>query len=784
MSLRGAAFGFALILLCVPVRVGAADVREDLKAISTKADNVADRTKFIEEQFRQQAVGVEDRSRNSRLENGEVLFLLKDYANAAIVLFDLVDDKGFQESPRWPDAVYTLAESLFQDASPMAAVPYFRKLVKMRHQRYLTPSILRLIEIHGARGEHALIAEPFRVYQEATGGRIPEQVNYIYGKTMLLDGDYPGARKRLAGPAGSGAFRHRGLYSIGVSFALEGDLKKAAEVFTSMLKLEPLTPAEKELRELTHLARGRVYYELGDIDRSIDAYQAIGHRSEYFDDMLFEITWAYVKRAEKSVREEDRRSEYLRAVRALEILLVSNPRSDIAPKGKVLLGNLHLRLGQYGLANKTFEQVIADYQPSHLELARIIRERGDPIRYFREIVAQGLNRLSAEALMPPLALQWASEDETLSTAVGVVKEIRRGESELKTADDLVAKIMARIDGENRIAMFPTLADGQGRAVEIATLADECEQGLLDLETSLLSQAGVSLDRMLAARKKREELQVEVDKLPRTVAAMEERKRSTHGRLGGLLRRVFRLNLELQGFRTTLAAVDTYVAERRNAGDLNAEELGFFQINVPVMRDLIVDMESLAASLDQDLQKLGGNLGLGVAAGSRDMKIRLAYREALAEERKITAGLRTQLTGEGARLGEQIDRVRKRLASSQDKIERYRSELERVVSLKAHELRGQVLVEQARLVALAAEKDRLSADAEVAASGTVRTTLARVKGRFYGIVRSADLGLIDGAWEQKQNETEKIRRVAKAKEKELARIREQFDESLQGAEGGQ
>jgi hypothetical protein len=86
--------------------------------------------------------------------------------------------------------------------------------------------------------------------------------------------------------------------------------------------------------------------------------------------------------------------------------------------------------------------------------------------------------------------------------------------------------------------------------------------------------------------------------------------------------------------------------------------------------------------------------------------------------------------------------------------------------------------------LNAEKDKLSADAEVAASGTVRTTLARVKSRFYGIVRSADLGLIDGAWEQKQKETEKIRRVARAKEKELARIREQFGESLQGTEEGQ
>jgi tetratricopeptide (TPR) repeat protein len=770
MSLCRAAFGFAVIALCVPVPAGAVDVGEELKAISAKADEVADRTKFIEGQFRQQAVGVEERSRTTRLENGEVLFLLKDYANAAIVLFDLVDDKAFKGSQRWTDAVYILAESLFQDASPMAAVPYFRQLVEMRHERYLTPSILRLIEIHGARGEKDQIAEPFRIYREATGGRIPEQVNYIYGKTMLLEGDYAAARKRLAGPASSGAFRHRGLYSIGVAFALEGDLNAAAEVFSSMLKLDPVTPAEKELRELTHLARGRVFYELGDIDSSIDAYQAIGHRSAYFDDMLFEITWAYVKRAEASAREEERSEEYLKAVRALEILLVSKPRSDIAPKAKVLLGNLHLRLGQFGLASKTFEQVIADYKPSHIELNRIIRERGDPIRYFREIVAQGLDRLSAEALMPPLALEWASEDEALSAAVHVVKELRRGEAELSDADDLVAKIVARIDGDNRIAMFPTLADGQGRAVEIATLADECDEGLLDLETALLSRAGISLDKMLAARREREKLQVEVDKLPRTVAAMEERKRSTHGRLGGLRRRVFRLNLELQGFRTTLAAVDTYVAERRNAGDLNAEELGFFQINVPVMRDLIIDMEALAKRLDQDLQKTGGNLGLGVATGSRDMKIRAAYRQALAEDRKITITLRSQLSGDGARLGD-----------SQARIETYRSELEQVVSLKAHELRGQVLVEQARLAALHAEKKRLSSDAEAAASGAVRTTLANVKARFYGIVRSADLGLIDGAWEQKQKETQKIRRVAQAKEKELARIREQFDGALEGAD---
>ena len=50
----------------------------------------------------------------------------------------------------------------------------------------------------------------------------------------------------------------------------------------------------------------------------------------------------------------------------------------------MLLGNLRLRLKQYGLAVKAFDQVVKDYEPGHVELRRIIRERGDPMRYFRD----------------------------------------------------------------------------------------------------------------------------------------------------------------------------------------------------------------------------------------------------------------------------------------------------------------------------------------------------------------------------------------------------------------
>ena len=66
------------------------------------ADEVAGRAQFIEQQFRKKSMGVEERGRKARLENGEVLYLLKDYRNAAVVLFDLVEDPKLKGDPRAP----------------------------------------------------------------------------------------------------------------------------------------------------------------------------------------------------------------------------------------------------------------------------------------------------------------------------------------------------------------------------------------------------------------------------------------------------------------------------------------------------------------------------------------------------------------------------------------------------------------------------------------------------------------------------------------------------------
>jgi hypothetical protein len=125
-----------------------------------------------------------------------------------------------------------------------------------------------------------------------------------------------------------------------------------------------------------------------------------------------------------------------------------------------------------------------------------------------------------------------------------------------------------------------------------------------------------------------------------------------------------------------------------------------------------------------------------------------------------------------------------VTGSQNQLDQVLRELESIVASEAGSLRGRVLVEQAQLEALRAEEKELALSAELSAKGAVKETLSNVSQKFYGIIRNADVGKIDVAWEQKENETKGITKLGRAKEREMGRIREQFDEALGSQGAGQ
>ena len=116
------------------------------------------------------------------------------------------------------------------------------------------------------------------------------------------------------------------------------------------------------------------------------------------------------------------------------------------------------------------------------------------------------------------------------------------------------------------------------------------------------------------------------------------------------------------------------------GNLNREELGFFQVNVPVLRDMIIDMERIADRLRVEIE--AEESGVGAGAGSDEFALRAEFRQALAKERDAANQLRSRLTGENVADIRNLDAVRERVERAQQQVDKVLRELETVVSNEA------------------------------------------------------------------------------------------------------
>jgi TolA-binding protein len=83
-----------------------------------------------------------------RYSDAEIRKLLGDYATASVLFYDLVANKDFQKTPRYVDALYYLADSLYEMKNYLGARLYLRQLLDLRGKHY-KEALARYLEIAG-----------------------------------------------------------------------------------------------------------------------------------------------------------------------------------------------------------------------------------------------------------------------------------------------------------------------------------------------------------------------------------------------------------------------------------------------------------------------------------------------------------------------------------------------------------------------------------------------------------------------------------------------------------
>jgi hypothetical protein len=169
------------------------------------------------------------------------------------------------------------------------------------------------------------------------------------------------------------------------------------------------------------------------------------------------------------------------------------------------------------------------------------------------------------------------------------------------------------------------------------------------------------------------------------------------------------------------------------------------------------------------------VGFGDKRFVEDAATRKAYREALADEMARSArgegGAELQAFAQGAAP------VLKKADATDGRIDRVLAELDRAVSGRAEELRRTVAQETANIVGYSLRLEQLDEEATVVVGGVALRNFGNVRDRLKNIVLRADVGVTEQAWEVREEQVTRVRRLRIEKARSERLLQDELNEVL-------
>ncbi|MEW6431565.1 MAG: tetratricopeptide repeat protein [Myxococcota bacterium] len=754
-------------------RASAEELQAQVDQIARQIETARNNIDLVEKQYTLREEQSDDAARLQRFSDGEIQYLLNDYNTAAVLFYDLVANKDFQKSPRYADALFYLSDSLYQQKNYLGARLYLKQLLSLKAGHY-KEALARYLEIAGRLNEFAGIDDYINQARGLSGGALPPELTYVYAKWLFRRGDLPleDRVKRSQAIFSSlvqdqgGPFRLQSAYFIGVGHVKLKQWDQAIAQFKAIGAMPERDPKkDKEVKELADLSLGRVYFEVGRYDEAIDSYAKVPQQSYNFPDSLYEIAWAYV-----------RKGELVRAKNATEVLLLVAEDSVLAPEAKILQGTLLQKLQKYEEAIDTYNQVINTYAPVRDEIDALLTVNQDPVQYFDELLARNEKTLDVTRLLPPVALKWASTREEVADAVAItaaLDESRKGIAESRAIAD---RILHSLE-ERGLESFPVLQEGYARADAVDTMIARAEESLTRIE-GYLTGGVMSPEQQAQVRDlkaKADVLKKRLDTVPTTPEQLQARRARIQKVIDELDQQAFRLGIEIQSQAAQLVAIRKYVDDTKSQRkDTPDDEKAFLEKVTLEQRSL----EAMQSELDELRAQLLSERNNADKAVSGEGALRDEYAKLLEQIQAVYAASRGGLPSNAQQVLLRADVVRADAQAVRERVARSKSIIRERVSRKAQKLREQVLLEQKLIDDYTKETEAVTGETRNLVGRIAFDSFKRVRQSFYDLVLKADVGVVDVAFQRKQDKTSNIQKLAGQKDRELKQLDEEFKEVLQ------
>lgn len=455
-------------------------------------------------------------------------FDAQDYRGAADIFYGIINHPAAHTIPSLADAQYYLAESLFHMGHTDGAREGFIRLRSMAPEgRYAGIALVRLTQTAILRGDFSSAEDTYAKLLS----RLPEYYDgslgrYIFGKALYEKGDTARAGQILEDIP-----RDQDYYPVGQYFlaVMEVEAKNYSQGIDRLRRLrESLktgSDRERAVYTQTHLALGRLHYEMEDFPQAESYYLKVPVDSPYFADAMYESLWVqltrndqFLKRFRKELAVYDKMSldyeEYagalepaadqekvtplLEEIDALQdtltdiremfdlveerlenlqaeaaevfVKLVENaPQSPLLPEAELLMGDIYSQADNPAKAKEQFEKVLAKYSAlrrSLQENAGRLGDGGTLIQIVEFARSPDGSPRTLPAGVPEETAQWLSADPAIQKVFAVYENalaLKRGLDEIR---DLISRIEVELARLERDTSFPFFKEAHRRSLEL------------------------------------------------------------------------------------------------------------------------------------------------------------------------------------------------------------------------------------------------------------------------------------------------------------------------------
>ncbi len=739
-----------------------------------------------------------------RVAAAELLLRNRDWERAIQVLSQVLElhSQGQAPDAAKADAEYLIGEAYVGSEQYLSARRHYLEIVKRASQSsyetYSGRAASRLVDIVLRTGNTEGLDDLIARLEALPSGDPTGALPYARAKAHFVKGNPAKAKEAVGQVQGNSAYVHQAQYLMGVinmklaaaavaavapagangqagatTASTNGQATgpspygSAIDQFRAVTKLPGDTPEHRHVIDLGWMAIARLSYESDALLDAVDAYSRIGRESPEFATMLYELAWVHAKLG-----------DYQRAQRALEVLSIADPKSLRLADGSLLRADLMLRSGQFDKAFELYQSVRGQFDPVHEQVAQFLKSTTDPSVFYDRLVADSLEQQSSKDLSP-LVIEWARQEVENERAFVVIDDVTRSRDLVKRSRRLAAQLTGVLSSSTRAKAFPDIK----RSIEKALAAvNRLSEARLIIARGLDGTSNeVATAEVMRVRPERRLLMKRISGLPVTEGDFVQREAAGESQWNAVSQRLQQLTLEADKLQAIVNGLSRVLREADQHGlKIDASTRERYRAEVDANhRDMEVYRQRIRQF--QDAIETGRvQIGLGDSRYIEDGDVRVRFGQLLAEEVNAVA-----TSGRGVpdaqRFAEAARPVLARIASVEVQLAQILADFDQQTKEGAKRLLDEVAKEASVIEIGAQNLDELDQLARLVVGQAAMANFVEVRDRLKSIVLRADVGIVQQAWEVREEQRTRVLNLQRERAREEQSLNDELREVLDDAE---